>query len=264
MARIRTIKPEILDDEVVAALPHLEWRLFVSMITMADDYGNLRGVVAKVRAAVLWSSNDDEDATREALARLSRASLIEFYSVRGQSYIHIRGWSKHQKVDHPGKPVVPGKEFAESNGCEAREVSRGSREELALDLDLDQEGTRTGNGSGARDARNKPSRKRPAVSIPAGFAPEDTHRTFARSNALDLDAEVEAFRLHHEAKGSVFASWSAALSTWLRNAVKFRRTGPQGGGMRGGFGGATAGSEVRDLLADLPPDEFNPSPTRKP
>lgn len=106
------------------------------------------------------------------------------------------------------------------------------------------------------------SRKQPARAIAPDFAPDDTHRTFARSNTLDLDAEVEAFRLHHEARGSVFASWSAALSTWLRNAVKFRRTGPQGGGRRGGHG-ATAGSEVADLLADIPPEEFHPNDPRK-
>jgi hypothetical protein len=91
--------------------------------------------------------------------------------------------------------------------------------------------------------------------MPTGFVPEPHHVGFARDNALDLDAEVEAFRLHHEAKGSVFASWSAALSTWLRNAVKFRRPGPQGGGRRGG--GTTAGSEVDDLLRDVPDEEFH-------
>jgi len=104
-------------------------------------------------------------------------------------------------------------------------------------------------------------RKRSAHPMPAGFVPEPHHVGFARDNALDLDAEVEAFRLHHEAKGSVFASWSAALSTWLRNAVKFRRPGPQGGGRRGGA--TTAGSEVEDLLLDVPDEEFHPNDPRR-
>lgn len=103
-------------------------------------------------------------------------------------------------------------------------------------------------------------RKRPAHLMPAGFVPEPHHVGFARDNALDLDVEVEAFRLHHEARGSVFASWSAALSTWLRNAVKFRRPGPQGGGRRGG---TTAGSEVEDLLSDVPDEEFHSNDPRR-
>lgn len=117
-------------------------------------------------------------------------------------------------------------------------------------------------GLAAKPPAKRSSRKRPAIRIPDDFAPDDTHRTFAQANALDLDAEVEAFRLHHEAKGSVFASWSAALSTWLRNAVKFRRSGPQGGGRRGGYG-ATAGSEVADLLSGIPSEEFHPNAPRK-
>lgn len=109
-------------------------------------------------------------------------------------------------------------------------------------------------------------RKRPAVPMPSGFAPDLNHREFASTNAIDLASEFESFRLHHEAHGSTFASWSAALSTWLRNAVKFRRSVPQGGGRRGGHGGAppTAGGEVADLLRDIPADEFHPNDPRKP
>lgn len=100
--------------------------------------------------------------------------------------------------------------------------------------------------------------------MPVGFAPDLVHREFATTNAIDLAAEFELFRLHHEARGSTFRSWPAALSTWLHNAVRFRRPGPQGGGKRGGYG-ATAGSEVADLLRDIPDEEFHPNaPRRKP
>ena len=268
MARIRTIKPEMLDDEKVAALPHLAWRLFVSLIMTADDYGNQHGAPAKIRGTALWATDATDADTRESLARLSRDSLIALYSVRGQAYVSIVGWSKHQRVDKPGRPIVPGPEQVDSHASEdsreSRETCENPRESIATDLDQDhdQEGTGTRIGSGAREARNKSSRKRPAVRMPDDFAPDATHRTFAQQNTLDLDAEVEAFRLHHEAKGSVFASWSAALSTWLRNAVKFRRSGPQGGGRRGGYG-ATAGSEVADLLSGIPAEEFHPSAPRR-
>lgn len=294
MGRIRSIKPEILDDEVVAALPHLAWRLFVSLITMADDYGNLHGAPAKIRGAALWATDTTDADTREALARLSRDSLIRVYAVRGQSYIAIAGWAKHQRVDKPGKPIVPRPDQADSDTCEhsrdPREDSRESREDLAPDLDQDQdheldrdqEGiaasppTRQGptatapSGAGqlplVPGTEPRVHRKRPAVPMPSGFAPDLSHREFASTNAIDLASEFESFRLHHEAHGSTFASWSAALSTWLRNSVKFRRSGPQGGGRRGGHGGAppTAGGEVADLLRDIPADEFHPNDPRKP
>lgn len=287
--RIRSIKPEILDDEVVAALPHLAWRLFISLITMADDHGNLHGAPGKIRGAALWATDASDGDTRESLARLSRDSLIRVYTVRGQSYVSIRGWKRHQRVDKPGKPIVPGPELADSSTCddsrESRETPANHRETLATDLDLDQDQDHDLDqdriAASPRPAEQPASvaeqpslvpgtkprvqRKRPACTMPDGFAPDLAHREFAAANAIDLATEFESFRLHHEARGSMFASWSAALSTWLRNAVKFRRPGPQGGGRRDGYRGQapTAGGEVDDLLRDIPADEFNHSTTRR-
>lgn len=63
--------------------------------------------------------------------------------------------------------------------------------------------------------------------MPPEFAPTDAHRAFCATNGIDLAVQVEKFRVHHEAKGSVFASWSAALTKWLANAVEYqRRDGP--------------------------------------
>ena len=40
--RIRSIKPELLDDEVAAGLSDAAWRLFVSSWILADDHGCFR------------------------------------------------------------------------------------------------------------------------------------------------------------------------------------------------------------------------------
>lgn len=143
MARIRTVKPEMLDDEKVAALPHLAWRLFVSLIMTADDYGNQHGAPGKIRGSALWATDATDRDTREALARLSRDSLVALYTVRGQAYVSIVGWSKHQRVDKPGRPIVPGPEQADSHTSEdsrdSRETPANPREPLATDRDQDQD-----------------------------------------------------------------------------------------------------------------------------
>lgn len=81
--------------------------------------------------------------------------------------------------------------------------------------------------------------------MPADFAPNEQHRAYAATNRLDLDAEFAHFTDHHRARASTFADWSAALRTWLRNAVKFRRGG---GNSNNGPTGADAG---RALVARL-------------
>lgn len=140
--RIRSIKPEILEDEKTAALSHLEWRLFVSLWLIADDHGNLRGEPGYVQGQTLWAANETRAAVADALEVLAAVGLLTPYTVRGQSYCHITGWAKHQRVDKPGKPRMPGPN--ESDAPSSRHVaptrdtfaesSRESREGLEPDL----------------------------------------------------------------------------------------------------------------------------------
>lgn len=148
MARIRSIKPELLEDEKTALLTHFEWRLFVSMLLLADDYGNLRANPKQIEGTALWGVLNPGDI-QAALSTLQEAGLISLYVVRGQAYAHFTGWSKHQKVDKPGKPLCPGPDQGDPaelpTNCNIRETlatpSREVSETLApdLDLDLDQE-----------------------------------------------------------------------------------------------------------------------------
>ena len=126
--RIRTIKPEILEDEVTALLPDNEWRLFVSLWLLADDYGNLRCHPLKIQGAIYWGEKPSKDVGA-ALTCLADKGLIQFYRVRGQVYAHVVGWERHQKIDHPSKPWVPGPEDEEN--AEELHPDGGSSESLA-------------------------------------------------------------------------------------------------------------------------------------
>lgn len=112
--RIRSIKPEILDDEKTAALGHLEWRLFVSVWLIADDFGNFRGDPMYVMGQVLWSAGETRARVAAALESIAEVDLLTRYSVRGQTYYHVNGWDKHQRVDKPGKPRMPGPHEADT------------------------------------------------------------------------------------------------------------------------------------------------------
>jgi len=119
MARIRTLKPEILEDEMTAGLSDASFRLFVAMIVLADDHGNVRAETRWLEGQVWWSRRFAEvrgeiprtsemgARAQEALTELSAALLIELYEVRSQLYAHIRSWDKHQRIDNAGKPRVP-------------------------------------------------------------------------------------------------------------------------------------------------------------
>jgi len=115
--RARTIKPEILDDEKTAQLSHLEWRLFVSLWLMADDYGNLRSEPAFIASHALWAARETPEVVRDALDELADVGLVQRYIVRGQGYLTITNWGRHQKISHPSRPQMPGSEDAVNTGA---------------------------------------------------------------------------------------------------------------------------------------------------
>jgi hypothetical protein len=105
--RIRTIKPEWLEDEKLLACSERARLLSVALILMADDYGNGRANPLFVRAqAGLYLATVDEIGT--AMSELESAHFIIRYENEEQRYYSIRNWGKHQRVDKPGKPRVPG------------------------------------------------------------------------------------------------------------------------------------------------------------
>lgn len=149
--RIRTIKPEWLDDEKLAAASDEARVLSVALILMSDDYGRGRASIATI-AAETWryalERNGGEHAP-EIFARASRAlrELVEIgfvglYEVKGQRYFEIHHWKKHQKVDKPSAPRVPAPDQQETreNSDHRDTVATPSRdhvETLAPDLDPD-------------------------------------------------------------------------------------------------------------------------------
>lgn len=139
--RIRTIKPEWLEDELLAAASDEARVLSVALILMADDYGRGRASAASI-AAGAWRyqlEREDGEQARETLARASRAlrellaiRFVAVYEVAGQRYFEIRNWNRHQKVDRPSKPRIPEPPAGihEQNRDRA-EPSRDTRESLA-------------------------------------------------------------------------------------------------------------------------------------
>lgn len=126
--RIRTIKPEILEDERSAGLSSDAWRLWVSMWLLADDHGRLRGAPEWLRAQVFWSAPHPVHVS-DLLLELHQANVIVQYEIAGQKYIEIRNWAKHQKVDHPGKPRIP--EPCDNSSRDTRETVAKEVETLA-------------------------------------------------------------------------------------------------------------------------------------
>lgn len=105
MARIRTIKPELWQDEQLGALPSDTLLLFVGLISHADDEGRLRGNPLLIRAQVFpYRPNVDVEAN---LVLLAKAGRIQRYVVEGQSYIWVCKFKEHQRIERPKASALP-------------------------------------------------------------------------------------------------------------------------------------------------------------
>lgn len=133
MARIRSMKPEMFQDEKLAPLDVLTRFVFLGLIGMADDAGRMLDNVRVIDAFIF---PETDDSSREALATLSRMGRIRRgVTASGQRIIEICNWSKHQKIDHPNikgslPEIVEEQEVADVREPLAND-SRNARETFA-------------------------------------------------------------------------------------------------------------------------------------
>ncbi|MBP1035858.1 replication protein [Serratia fonticola] len=70
---------------------------------------------------------------------------------------------------------------------------------------------------------DSPEKRSKATQRPASFTPSEKHSALALKLGVTLQSEFESFCDYHDAKGSTFKKWDAALNMWLRNAAKFAK-----------------------------------------
>lgn len=250
MGRIRTLKPELLEDTRTASLSDAAFRLFVASVLLADDHGNLRADERWLSGQVWWARGGSPQVA-EILRELAEAELILAYRVREQMYVHLRGWSKHQRIDNAGKPRVPGPSDpdaltipdVDSVISDDSRNSAANLREIPLDLrpptsDLD-----------LLSVSSKPRKTRSAKSVlPPDWEPERSTANMAaeqlaQGRGVDLSLELTKMRDWAASNNSKKIDWNATWRNWTRNAKPL--SGSRGKPLR---------PKQSELIADIPPE----------
>lgn len=219
MPRIRTLKPEILEDEKVAVLSDGAFRLFTSMIVLADDHGNVRADVRWLKGQVWWCCPEQPNVLA-LLIELAGAPLIAVYGVRGGTYAHLLGWEKHQRIDNAGKNRVPLPNDSDAQQIQLPAdgnvvVSRNSAAnlgEMRLDPDL-RPPTSDPDPEGEPAAKRGVSSRAKVRRVPASWQPRPQD---AILRSPQLENELEKFRDWEFAKPK--SDWDATWRNWQRTA----------------------------------------------
>lgn len=137
MPRIRTVKPEIHQDEAVGELSDSAFRLFIGIITLADDHGRLKGDPRLLGAQVWPYHPRSAEEVKPDLEALEQGGLIHRYRVENNPYISLPTWTEHQRVDNAGKSRIPEPDEGCQESSPRDSASRG--------------GSRLDQGSGNKD-----------------------------------------------------------------------------------------------------------------
>lgn len=105
--RIRTLKPEIWEDEAVGRLGAWERLLYIGLITMADDEGRLRALPSAIAGHVFPYDDLGPGKILKWLDAIGTANLVQRYTHAGVDYVQIKGWSSHQKINRPTASKLP-------------------------------------------------------------------------------------------------------------------------------------------------------------
>lgn len=111
MARIRSIKPEFWDDELVASLSRDARLLFIATWNLADDAGRLRWSAPYVKAKVFAYDEDlDVKAVGELMFELERSGRVQPYVVTEtitQTFALVVNFPRHQRINRAQESSLP-------------------------------------------------------------------------------------------------------------------------------------------------------------
>lgn len=228
MAKIRGFKPDLWTDEDFVDLSPYARLLWMGLWSYACDNGHVADKSKQIKMRVL--PTDDVNCA-ELLREIAEKDLIR----RHDGVITIPNFTKHQKPDKRYFQTceVPG---CARPGADSQPETRGGHHEPTPGArrgpDVVSQGPHVdGDGDGDGEVmvinalpdksgpKPKPSR---ATQRPVDFRPSQAHVDLAAELGIDLRTEWQQFCDHHDAKGSTYKDWPAALRTWIRNAPKFR------------------------------------------
>ena len=110
MPRIRTVKPEFWEDELLGVMPRDARLLFIATFNMADDEGILRWTPAYIKAQAFMY---DDDLTIGDVGKLMQCltdtGLIFPYigGAARQQMAVVVNFRKHQRINRPQKSKLP-------------------------------------------------------------------------------------------------------------------------------------------------------------
>jgi hypothetical protein len=232
VGRIRTVKPELIQQPWFATLSDSAARTYYGLLGVVDDFGRCGAAPSYIAGQIFWGSQRSANKIGKQLAELEREGIIRRYTVKGGEYLEIVGWFDkggplYQQINKPQGERFP--------APSSDQDGPGARPDTGPDLDpirsrVEPEGETT-RGEADREREAPAPAPAPAIPLcdgkpspcPAGWMPAGTDQNSdavddAIENGVDLDAELTAFRDYEPSKPMNEVDRNAAWRRWIRRA----------------------------------------------
>lgn len=100
------VKPEFFDSESLSECCWGARLAFVGLMIYADDQGNLKLSLGRLRSHIFDDECTDEEFAA-MLAQLEKVDCIRIYGDAGKAYISIPKFDIYQTINHPSKTAIP-------------------------------------------------------------------------------------------------------------------------------------------------------------
>lgn len=226
MARRRMIDPSIWESDQILRLDPRKFRLYVFLISQADDEGRMKYLPKKWAAALSPESDDYDTAECEKDANeILAVGLVYAYRVEGSVYLYHPNWTKYQRVDHPqrshfpepdvGQPIASFSEpFSESIPDPIAEPFSPSLDKVSVDQKRGEEGASAAGMSPPAPPDPLPPERQDYNGLtmtPDGFA-----RLCSRWPKATVLSYCETVRDYCKSHGKRYRDHEATVRNWLK------------------------------------------------
>src|SRR5574342_1321293 len=127
MPRIRSLKPEHKLHRKIGPLTDRQYRLWIGMLTEADDDGRLVFHPGQLRALV-WGYHAGVTAKiiEQTALELAGTGLVRLYAVTGTRYADFPSWHDHQAINKKAPSRLPSYDDSRSTPVALPECSRST------------------------------------------------------------------------------------------------------------------------------------------
>lgn len=103
MARIRSIKPELADDEKLGSISRDARLLFIMMWCHSDDFGVVKGNLRWLQAQIFPYDPLKPEQFEKWIRELESIDSIRPFEANGEKFYYIKNFRKHQVINKPSK-----------------------------------------------------------------------------------------------------------------------------------------------------------------